>query len=237
MRKFALGALVLGSLVLTACGETVNIGDGAPPQGITVSAIGTADVVPDAVQVSLIVSVLAESNEEALAATSDAAQRVREALLEAGVDRADVATQGLSVMPEYDYSKSEEERIIGYRASQVFDVVIRDAQDAGMVIDDVVAAGGDAVSVASTTPIVDDATDGAQAARSDAVEKARAKAEEYADLLDVRLGDLVYLTELSAPSNVAPVARMDTAVESSGPTIDLGTQQVTVTIEVRWKLD
>jgi uncharacterized protein YggE len=100
----------------------------------------------------------------------------------------------------------------------------------------VVRAGGDAVAVNSTTPVVDDATDGATTARKDAVEKARAKAEEYAELLGVELGDLVYLTELSAPTNVVLGAKSDAvSSESAGSVVDLGTQEVTVTVEARWK--
>jgi uncharacterized protein YggE len=84
---------------------------------------------------------------------------------------------------------------------------------------------------------VDDATAGAEAARKDAVEKAREKAEKYAELLGVELGDLVYFTEISAPSNVMVGVKADAmASEASGSVIDLGTQEVSVTVEVRWKI-
>ncbi|MFZ9867792.1 MAG: SIMPL domain-containing protein, partial [Ilumatobacteraceae bacterium] len=111
-----------------------------------------------------------------------------------------------------------------------------DAAMAGAVIDAVVAAGGANVSINYTSPVVDDATVGAVAAREDAVAKARAKAEEYAKLLDVELGDVVYLTEVSAPTNVVVGAKADAMAESSGTVIDLGTQEVSVTVEVRWEI-
>jgi uncharacterized protein YggE len=81
-----------------------------------------------------------------------------------------------------------------------------------------------------------DASAGAVSAREDAVKKARAKAEAYADLVGVELGEIVYLTEIAAPTNVVVGAKSDAMAESAPPVIDLGTQQVTVTIEVRWKL-
>lgn len=237
MRKIATASLILASaLVLGACGETVNIGENGVAQGITVQATGTADVVPDAVRLSLSVSVLAESNEVALSQAATTAESVRTTLKDLGVEDADIATQTVMVSPEYSYTESAGQKIVGYRASQVFDVLIRDAENAGAVVDAVVTAGGANVSINYTSPVVDDATTGTIAAREAAVAQARAKAEEYAKLLDVELGDLVYLTEVSAPTNVVVGAKSDAMAESSGTRIDLGTQEVTVTVEVRWEI-
>jgi uncharacterized protein YggE len=55
-------------------------------------------------------------------------------------------------------------------------------------------------------------------------------------LLGVELGDIVYLTEISAPTNVVAAKSSDAMAESAPTQIDLGTQEVSVTVEVRWKL-
>lgn len=238
MRKIrTVAVLVASAIALSACGETVNIGENGVAQGITVQATGTADVVPDAVRVSLAVSVLAETNDVALAQASASADVVRQTLLDMKIDEADFATQGLSVNPEYTYTEAEGQKIVGYRATQVFDVLVRDAANAGAVIDAVVSKGGVNVSVNSTYPVVEDATAGAESAREDAVAKARAKAEAYAELIGVELGDIVYLTEINAPTNVVVAKSSDAMAEGAATQIDLGTQEVTVTVEVRWKLD
>ena len=235
IRTFAV--LVASAIALSACGETVNIGENGVEQGITVQATGTADVVPDAVRLSLAVSVLAETNDVALAQASASADAVRQTLLDMKIDEADFATQGLSVNPEYTYTEAEGQKIVGYRATQVFDVLVRDAANAGAVIDAVISKGGVNVSVNSTYPVVEDATAGAEAAREDAVARARAKAEAYAELIGVELGDIVYLTEINAPTNVVAAKSSDAMAEGAATQIDLGTQEVTVTVEVRWKLD
>ena len=238
MRKIrTIAVLVVSAIALSACGETVNIGENGVAQGITVQATGTADVVPDAVQISLAVSVLAETNDVALAQASASADVVRETLLDMKIDEADFATQGLSVNPEYTYTEAEGQKIVGYRATQIFDVLVRDAANAGAVIDAVISKGGATVSVNSTYPVVNDATSGSVAAREDAVANARAKAEAYAELLGVKLGDIVYLTEINAPTNVVVAKSSDAMAEGAATQIDLGTQEVTVTVEVRWKLD
>lgn len=237
MRKFgAIGVVIASALVLAACGETVNIGDDGVAESITVQAVGTADVVPDSVRLSLTISVVSDSNEDALSLAASAADRVRGVMTDSGVATVDIATQTLTVNPEYSYTEAEGQKIIGYRASQVFDVLIRDAEGAGAVVDAVVAAGGADVSINYTSPVVEDATASAVAARKDAVAKARAKAEEYAALLDVELGDVLYLTEVSSPNNVVIGAKADAVAESLGTTVDLGTQEVTVTVEVRWEI-
>lgn len=225
------------ALILAACGETVNIGENGVAQGITVQATGTADVVPDSVRLSMSLSVLAETNELALAQLATTAELVRTSLTDAQIDAADIATQTVTVYPEYTYTEAEGQKLIGYRATQVFDVLIRDAAAAGAAVDAVVAAGGANVSINSTYPIVDDATDGVVAAREDAVAKARAKAEAYAELLDVSLGEIVYLTEVTSPSNIAVVGKADAMAEDAGTVVDLGTQEISVTVEVRWKLN
>jgi len=238
MRKFkAAIVLALSAFVLVGCGDTVNVGDNGVSQGITVQATGVADVVPDAVQVSLSVSVVAEANDVALSQVAATAEVVRTTLEQLGIDAADIATQSVSVNPEYNYTEAEGQKIIGYRASQSFDVLVRDASTAGAVVDALVAAGGANLSINATYPVVNDSTAAAQDARDDAVAKARAKAEEYAELLDVELGDLVFLTEVSAPTNITVSAKADVMAESSATVIDLGTQEVTVTVEVRWQID
>ena len=238
MRKINVAiVLAVSAFVLVGCGDTVNVGDNGVSQGITVQATGVADVVPDAVQVSLSVSVVAEANDVALSQVAATAEVVRTTLEQLGIDAADIATQSVSVNPEYSYTEAEGQKIVGYRASQTFDVLVRDASAAGAVVDALVAAGGANLSINATNPVVNDSTAAAQAARDDAVAKARAKAEEYAKLLDVELGDLVFLTEISAPTNITIGAKADVMAESASTVIDLGTQEVTVTVEVRWQID
>jgi uncharacterized protein YggE len=58
----------------------------------------------------------------------------------------------------------------------------------------------------------------------------------YAELIGVELGDIVYLTEINAPTNVVAAKSSDAMAEGAATQIDLGTQEVTVTVEVRWKL-
>ena len=214
-------------------------GVGGSIQGITVQATGVALAVPDAVNLALTVSALADSSEAALAMVADAADKVRAALADGGIAEKDIATQNVSVYPEYTYPAAGGQTLSGYRAIHSFAVVVHKADMAGSVVDAVVAAGGDAVQINGATPVVLETSDSAKKARSDAVDNARAKAEDYAKLMGVDLGDVISITEISAPISNGPMAKSDMAAgaASSATQIDLGEQQISVTIEVRWGLN
>ncbi len=63
------------------------------------------------------------------------------------------------------------------------------------------------------------------------------KVGENAELLGVELGDLVYLTELSAATNIFVGVKSDAvSPESDAPVVDPESQEVTVTVKERWQL-
>ena len=204
---------------------------------ITVSAEGTVKVAPDAVRLTATVSIVAATNKEALASTNTNSAAVRKALIAAGIATKDIATQNITVYPEYKYDGNGGSTLSGYRGSQVFSVVIRAAAKAGVVVDDVVAAAGDAVQINSVTPFVVDTAKAAESARAVAVKNAKAKAASYAKLLGVKLGKVNYLTENGSPSISTPIFVASAKAESDASTVvDLGQQDVTVSITVQWAL-
>lgn len=235
-------SLITKTLALTVAATalvgfaTPTAGAATEPRYITVSSEGTVKVVPDAVRLNATVSVVAASNKEALAAASTKATAVRAALTAAGVAKTDIATQSITAYPEYTYPQDKGQVLVGYRASQSFNVVLRKTATAGDVVDAVVAAGGDAIQVNGVTPFILDPTKATAAARATAVKNAKAKAVSYASLLGVKLGRVNYLSENSAP-NSYPIAMAAMAKSDAGATVvDLGQQDVTVSITVQWAL-
>ena len=206
----------------------------APPRYITVNSQGAVKVVPDAVRISATSTNVGATSKEALAATAKTSAAVRAALLAAKIDKKDIATQSVSINPEYKYENNTS-TLIGYRASQSFNIVVRAADSAGDVVDSIVAAGGDSLQLNGATPFVLDNTKATDAARTAAVKNARAKAASYAKLLGVKLGKVNYLVENSAPTNYAPVMAVAKA-ESDATVIDLGQQDVTIAVTVQWAL-
>jgi uncharacterized protein YggE len=203
---------------------------------VTVNSDGSVKVTPDAVRLNANVTAVAGSNKEALALTSTSAAAVRAALTKAGIAKADIATQSISVYPEYNYTQDKGSVLIGYRGSQGFVVTIKNAENAGAVVDAVVAAGGDNLQIQGVTPFVLDSSKSTESARANAVKNAKAKATSYAKLLGVKLGRVNYLVENSSPVNYPPVIAMAKAADSEATVVDLGQQDVTVSITIQWAL-
>ncbi len=202
---------------------------------ITISATGTTNVVPDAVRITASVSVIGKTSKEALATASTTASAVRKALTANKIATKDVATQSVSVYPEYTYPASGTPVLSGYRASQSFDITVRAAATAGAVVDAIVDVGGDNLQINSASPFVLNNDTATETARASAVARAKAKASSYAKLLGVKLGRVIYLDETSTPSTY-PVYVASAKAEDSATQIDLGEQKVTVSVTVRWSI-
>jgi uncharacterized protein YggE len=219
---------------LVSAGFFTTSAEAATSRYITVNAQGSVKVVPDAVRINATSTNVAATSKEALAATAKTSAAVRAALLAAKIDKKDIATQSISISPEYKYENNTS-TIIGYRASQSFTIVVRAADTAGSVVDDIVAAGGDSLQLSGATPFVLDNSKAMAAARTAAVKSARAKAASYASLLGVKLGKVTYLIENSSPVSYVPVMGVAKA-ESDATVIDLGEQDVSVSVTVKWSL-
>ena len=226
---------VIALLVIYVAGIVAPSANAAATRYITVSAQGTIKVTPDAVRLSATVSAVAATSKDALAAANKTAVAVRAALKAAKIDAKDISTQTVTVYPEYKYANDGTSTQIGYRGSQSFTIVIRAADTAGSVVDTLIAAGGDNLQINGATPFVLDSTKSLDAARAAAVKSAKSKATSYASLIGVKLGKVNYLVENSAPTNYTPVMSVAKA-ESDATVIDLGQQDVTISITVQWAL-
>jgi uncharacterized protein YggE len=205
---------------------------------ITVTGVGTISVVPDAVRFNATVSTIGSTNAAALSSASKSSAAVRAALKAKGIAVKDIRSANISVYPEYNWTQEAGTKITGYRASQSFDVLIRKAADAGSIIEAVVTAGGDNVQLGGVIPTTINPSVATEDARAAAVANAKSKATSYAKLLGTSIGKVLFLEEQSSPvySSPFPSAKAG-AADAAAIEIDLGEQDVTVTITVRWALN
>jgi uncharacterized protein YggE len=205
---------------------------------ITVTGVGTVSVVPDAVRFSATVSALAPTNAAALSSASKSAAAVRAALTAKGIATKDIRSANISVYPEYNWTQEAGTKITGYRASQSFDVLVRTASKAGSIIEAVVTAGGDNVQLGGVIPVTLNPSLATEDARAAAVANAKSKASSYAKLLGASIGKVLSLEEQSSPVYSSPFQMAKAgAADAAAVEIDLGEQDVTVTITVRWTLN
>jgi uncharacterized protein YggE len=202
---------------------------------ITVTGIGTVAVVPDALRFNATISTVGATNSAALSTASKSAAAIRSVLKEAGIASKDIRSANISVYPEYTWSQEAGTKIIGYRASQSFDVVLRATAKAGKIIEMVILAGGDNVQIGGVAPITLNLSVGAEAARAAAVADAKLKAISYAKLVGTSIGKVLSLEEQS-PAYSSPFPVGKASADASTVEIDLGEQNLTVSITVRWAL-
>ena len=242
MPNFKLAIVFVGSFsLLASCGFSLgeeNTWDVTQPieTGVTVEATGLVKVVPDAVQFNFSVFAIDASSSGALKRANELASQAREALDKANVDKDEITTQSINIYPEYSYSQDGVQNLVGFRATQSFAVTLRDTTSAGEVVDAVVASVGTDLSIDTLAPILINSKDAAEQARENAIKIAKDKAEDYADLLGVDLGNVISVREFATSgATPQPWLRADLAVgESSKTVVDLGTQEVSVTVEARW---
>jgi uncharacterized protein YggE len=235
-------AAAIAALSLSGCAPQTNVTTApeAAPHTVSVSATGQAEAVPDAAKASVTIEVTDPSSAQtAQQQAADAATKTIDSLKASGVAAEDIATQGLTVGPVYNYTQDGGQEMIGYRAAQTLTVTLRNLATAGATLDAAVAAGGNAVRVDSLAPFVTDPTKAQSAAREQAVSMATKQAQQYAQLLGFELGGVASVSEATTSAGPPPVAMADAAgaAEAKPATpIEAGTTTVSVTVDISWAI-
>ncbi|MEV7971499.1 SIMPL domain-containing protein [Sphaerisporangium sp. NPDC088356] len=194
------------------------------PTELTVTGRGSIKTTPDLMRLSVGVEARRAKAGEAFAAVKKGAAKLAEVLMAAGVAKSDLRTNDLSLGTEYDKFP----KVVGYRASQGLEALVRDLSKADEIVDAVVAVGEEArlngisFGVSKTVALV-------RAARAAAYKDALAKAQQYATLTGCGLGRVVKLEEEgdTSPSRFA-LAEKDS--------INPGQGSVTISVRVVYEL-
>lgn len=217
-----------------------DAGEGSPHR-LTMVGVGESTAVPDQVSFTVAVHVLDPELEIALDESSGTMDRVLAALKDYGVTGRDVQTTGLSMDPVYDYPESGPPVLRGYRVTQRARVTVPELAKAGKAIASSVEAGGNRVRVSDIRLGIADPDAVLAAARTDAVERATAKAEEYADAAGQDLGSVVDLREVSGDTRTVveqplSYARADLSAAKAVP-IRAGESDLKARVRVVWELE
>ena len=223
---------------------------GGGQTGLHVFGVGSVTVEPDLGILNMGVEATEDTVEDARNVAAQAMNAVRAALAGVGVSDDDIETRFFSIQPEYVWREVYEEggriqnkqELVGYRVSNNVEVKIRDLDRAGEVVDAVALAGGDVIRVNNISFTVEDPLPFEMQARELAVKEALAKAERMAGWAGESLGNLVFLSESSAPS---PVRRLEAYAESSADaafalpstSIAPGDMEVRVTVQAVWAIE
>ena len=226
------------SVMATMHGSMGSYGPNQSPRYVNVVGDGTVKVTPDSVRVDASVSSVAASSAASLAATAKSADSMRASLKGSGVEAKYIKALNLSTNPEYSYPNNAPAKLTGYRSTQTFSIIIRDAKSAGMIIANAQSAVGNSLSINSTSPYVFDQKIAEANARTLAIASAKAKAQSYAGLTGSKLGKVLSIDEQITQSNPMPLMAVAKAMGAPAAPVqvDLGQQDITVNVTTKWEL-
>jgi uncharacterized protein YggE len=238
-------ALAAPLVVLAVGGAFVLGGHDSPPasaadvpaatSGVVVDGLGKVTGTPDFVRATLGVNLQRSDVTTALRDANTLQARVSAALKRDGVTGKDVQTSDVSLYPSYD----NKGRRNGYQISETLTAKLPVAK-AGQGITDAVLAGGSAATLQGVSFELEDNAALLNDARDAAYADAKSKAERYAKLSGRSLGDLQLVTESVTVPEVQRGYAEDKAARPSAAVasvpISAGSQQVSVSVTVRWAL-
>lgn len=222
-------------------GDIGNLNISSQQEGIWVSGEGKVTAVPDIAVLRLGIEAQAENVAEAKSQADEAMQKIEKALDDNGIDEKDIQTQYYSIRKVTKWDREKEEEVVtGYVVTNTVTVKVRDIDKTADVIDAVTEAGGDYTRINNISFDIDDPTEYYDKAREEAMEQAKEKAEQLADLAGVTLGNPTYISEGSSYSTVKrSYVDYDEAVaipEEAGASISPGEMELTLNVQVTYAI-
>lgn len=210
-----------------------------PAQGtiLDVQAEGRTTRVPDIATIRAGVVSQAPTAAAALADNVQRMARVMASLKRAGIADRDLATSNVGLNPQYRYADGQAPAITGYQATNTVSVRFRDVAKAGTVLDALVREGANQIEGPNLS--IDKPDAALDEARTDAVKRARARADLYASAAGMKVVRIVSISEAGqndGGSPVMPMMMMRSAKADAATEIAPGEKDVTATLSVRFLL-
>lgn len=202
-------------------------------RSVTVTGRGRASAAYDLAVLRLAASARAASPSDATARATYAMSAMREAVLSAGVDAAQLATTTVSLSPVHDPWPT----VTGYEASLGLAVRVTELGTVGTLLVAAIDAGGDNARVDGIAFSHVDAAGLERQARDLAYADALDKAQQYAGLAGQVLGEVRHMVEAEVGGGVMPKGvMMAAAAPGGGVPVDAGEGAVTSVLTVTWAL-
>lgn len=204
-------------------------------RSISVSASGTAEAPPDAAVYATGVVSEAATARAALTANGTAMRNVIDGLKGLGIAAKDMQTQGFSIQPRYQQSRSGSTPSIGgYQAQNGVRIIVRDLTRLGEIIDKAVSlganqAGGIQFTVSKAETLLDKA-------RKAAMANALRRAKLYAEAAGGEVGEVLSISEQSHGGEPRPMVRGRMAMSAEAVPVEAGSETLTATVHVTYAL-
>lgn len=226
-------SLLLGIVLLLS----VNVAwSESSPALISVTGVAEKSVEPNLLSMTVEVWSKALNAKAAQGLAAQELKKVKNVFEMYKVKKEDIQTLNYSLNPEYVYEpKSQQNKIVGYRAVQMLRVTLRKVEDGGAFIDSLSSDSKGNSSGVNLNSILweTDKQDALQAAGlQEAVKMARQKAEEIAKAAGVKI-KAVYRIVHGAPAPAEPRMGFAKAMMAEAAPTEISAGQVKVRVEVQ----
>lgn len=203
---------------------------------LQVSAQGETSAKPDMATINVGVTTEAATAAAAMSQNATQMNNVIAALKRTGIAEKDIQTSNISLNPQYQYNNNEPPKLTGYQAQNTVTVKVRNLNNVGKAIDAVVKQGSNQINGISFG--LDDDGPALDRARKDALNKAKARAELYANAVGMKVSRIVSISETGgwAPPIPMPMYRMEAMNASAAPPVAPGEMNLNVTVNVTYEL-
>ena len=239
MKKFVIGALMLGALSWTAPGvaQQASITQTIAGTRLDINATGEVTRVPDVAIINAGVVARSTTATGALQDAADRMQKILTALKRAGIADRDIQTSNVNLNAEYRYPENQSPQLVGYTASNQLTIRFRDIRNSGKILDALVAQGANQINGPDLT--VDKPEAALDEARANAVAAGRARAELYARSLGLHVVRVVSVSEsggYAIPPPAPPPPPMMARAQMATTKIEPGEQRLQVSVAMTFEL-
>lgn len=243
MTRMAMGVALTVTLAMPAGAIAQEAGTSIAPMVpatgtvLDVTVEGRTTRVPDLATIRAGVVSQGATAAAALADNARRMTRVLAALKQARVADRDIATSSVGLAPQYRYADNQPPVVTGYQATNTVTVRFRDVSTAGTILDALVAQGANQIDGPNLS--IDQPDAALDEARTDALKRARVRADLYAAAAGLHVARIVTIAEAGQDSGGQPPRPMAYAraqMADAKTAIAPGEQDVTVTLSVRFLL-
>lgn len=203
---------------------------------LDIAAEGSTTRVPDLALIQAGVVTQAATAAQAMQGNAARMASVIAALRGAGIAERDLQTAVIALNPVYRNEDNKPPVITGYQASNQLTVRFRDVAKSGAILDTLVRQGANNISGPNLT--IEKPEAALDEARTDAVRKARARADLYARAAGLRVDRMLSITEsgVNPPQEIMVRALQRSAYAAADSQVLPGERDVTINVSVRFLL-
>jgi len=229
------GVAVLALMVVPTMAQSATPDTGSPQNTITVTGYGTVQGTPDIATVDVGVDVTKPTVTEGFTQANATVQKVITALTGLGIAASDIQTNNLSVYSTTISDPETGKNTPGYTVSNTVEVTVHDVSKVENVIDTAIGAG--ATSLYGLSFDIADRSKLETQARQLAMQDAQARAQEYAGLINAKLGDVQVIAENQTGGAVPVAFRQAASVGGGGAVVAPGQTAVQIQVSVTYAIE